>query len=214
MYYDALSNEPLNERLFVYFTAPPSSSRTPLCSRPNPKDLPSRSLCRSDSSAKSHASLPTFRGIPPLREKRKALSKPVRYKRTLLQLSLHKSPDTVIAKKGADWPIRTLYGWKWNRASLSKPTLRPSRIIFPSGKLKPLKGSVNKGMSGCAVPAGGSPRLFIKRSCLKKGGGAYLSTFESAFLFSRRENIPKEGGGSCPYGFDSAPCFSRREKLH
>jgi len=53
----------------LYLNPPTSSSRTPLCSRPNPKDLPSRSLCRSDSSAKSHASLPTFRGAFALRAK-------------------------------------------------------------------------------------------------------------------------------------------------
>jgi len=51
-------------------------------------------------SAKSHASLPTFRGVLPT-GKQDALSKEGKYKHTLLQLSLHRSPDTVIANQPA-----------------------------------------------------------------------------------------------------------------
>ena len=100
-------------------TPPTSSSRTPLCSRPNPKDLPSRSLCRSDSSAKSHASLPTFRGAFALRENRAHYRKRGGMTRCPFRAALfYEKPGTAFGRNSASAPFfihSVFYGLQFSR---------------------------------------------------------------------------------------------------
>ena len=100
----------------------------------------------------------------------------MRYKRPLLQLSLHRSLNTVIANQPAGWPIRIPFSWKRCRASLSIPTLRPSRIIFPSGKLKPTKDAVDKERSGYVASGRKQPTRLVHNVKLPKQGAGHTCT--------------------------------------